>query len=116
MARASASPTWSGPEGSSHNEPRLGRCQPLTPFPASGSRPLAQHLPDQDMTDALAALGWSAFEADQLGDADLGLTPARISSVNRRNVNAIGADGPLRLVADPGISTASFAAGTVKPR
>lgn len=26
LARASASPTWSGPEGSSHNEPRLGRC------------------------------------------------------------------------------------------
>ncbi|SHE81528.1 ribosome biogenesis GTPase [Loktanella atrilutea] len=63
------------------------------------------------MTDALAALGWSAFEADQLGDADLGLTPARISSVNRRNVNALGTDAPLRLVADPGISTASFAVG-----
>ncbi len=30
LARASASPTWSDPEGSSHNEPRLGRCQPLT--------------------------------------------------------------------------------------
>ncbi len=26
LARASASPTWSGPEGSSHNEPHLGRC------------------------------------------------------------------------------------------
>ena len=26
LARASASPTRSGPEGSSRNEPRLGRC------------------------------------------------------------------------------------------
>jgi len=26
LARASASPTWSDPEGSSHNESRLGRC------------------------------------------------------------------------------------------
>lgn len=26
MARANASPTWSDPEGSSHNESRLGRC------------------------------------------------------------------------------------------
>jgi len=33
LARVSASPTRSGPEGSSRNEPRLGRCQPLTLFP-----------------------------------------------------------------------------------
>ena len=33
LARVSASPTRSGPEGSSRNEPRLGRCQPLTQFP-----------------------------------------------------------------------------------
>ncbi len=30
LARAGASPTRSGPEGSSRNESRLGRCQPLT--------------------------------------------------------------------------------------
>ena len=30
LARAGASPTRSGPEGSSRNEPRLGRDQPLT--------------------------------------------------------------------------------------
>lgn len=63
------------------------------------------------MTDALAALGWSSFEADQLGPDDVTLTPARISSVNRRNVAAFSADGPLRLVADPGISSATFAVG-----
>jgi hypothetical protein len=35
LARASASPTWSDPEGSSHNEPRLGRCPAshLSPAP-----------------------------------------------------------------------------------
>jgi hypothetical protein len=32
LARAGASPTRSGPEGSSRNEPHLGRCQPLTPL------------------------------------------------------------------------------------
>ena len=35
LARASSSPTRSGPEGSSRNEPRLGRCQPLVPPPSS---------------------------------------------------------------------------------
>ena len=63
------------------------------------------------LNDDPAALGWSAHEADQLGPDDAALTPARISSVNRRNVNAIGPAGPLRLVADPGVSTASFAVG-----
>ncbi len=33
LARASASPTRSGPEGSSRNEPRLGRCPASHPFP-----------------------------------------------------------------------------------
>lgn len=32
VARANASPTWSDPEGSSHNESRLGRCS-LSPIP-----------------------------------------------------------------------------------
>lgn len=30
LVRAGASPTWSEPEGSSHNESRLGRYQSLT--------------------------------------------------------------------------------------
>ncbi|MFZ3580617.1 ribosome small subunit-dependent GTPase A [Loktanella sp. DJP18] len=63
------------------------------------------------MIDALAALGWSSFEADQLDTDDAPHTPARISSVNRRNVAAFSADGPLRLVADPGVSSATFAVG-----
>ena len=63
------------------------------------------------MTDPLAALGWSSFEADQIAPDETSLTPARISSVNRRNLAALSADGPLRLVADPGISTAQFAVG-----
>jgi len=36
LARASASPTRSDPEGSSRNEPRLGRVQPLTQLKAIG--------------------------------------------------------------------------------
>ena len=63
------------------------------------------------MTDALAALGWSPFEADQIGPEDQHLAPARISSVNRRNVAAFTATGPIRLVASPGVSSASFAVG-----
>ncbi len=61
--------------------------------------------------DALAALGWSTAELDQIGPDDAVLTPARIASVHRRNVSAITADGPLRLVPDPGVSTGSFAVG-----
>ncbi|SEM74941.1 ribosome biogenesis GTPase [Loktanella fryxellensis] len=61
--------------------------------------------------DALTHLGWSAFERDQMSSDDAALTPARISTVNRRNVGALTATGPLTLVADPGITTASFAVG-----
>ena len=45
LARASASPTWSGPEGSSHNEPRLGRCPTSHPPTLSGR---AQNTPRPD--------------------------------------------------------------------
>ena len=41
LARASASPTWSDPEGSSHNEPHLGRC------PTSHLIPLLQQACDR---------------------------------------------------------------------
>ncbi len=38
LARASAPPTRSGPEGSSRNGTRLGRVQPLTPAPSGAPR------------------------------------------------------------------------------
>ena len=47
LARASASPTWSGPEGSSHNEPRLGRCPASHQHPGNGfleRRVLMEHV------------------------------------------------------------------------
>jgi len=59
----------------------------------------------------LDALGWSAFEIEQLTADDANLHPARITSVHRRNVSALTASGPLTLVADPGVTTASFAVG-----
>ncbi len=39
LARAGASPTRSDPEGSSRNETRLGRVQPLTQLPFGLVRP-----------------------------------------------------------------------------
>lgn len=72
--------------------------------------PLSQAVfPLSDLT--LDALGWSAFEIEQLTADDANLHPARITSVHRRNVSALTASGPLTLVADPGVTTASFAVG-----
>ncbi|MCF7701473.1 ribosome small subunit-dependent GTPase A [Loktanella sp. M215] len=56
-------------------------------------------------------MGWSDAEADQIGPDDAALTPARIASVHRRNVASFTAGGPLTLVADPGVSTGTFAVG-----
>ena len=49
LVRAGASPTWSEPEGSSHNESRLGRYQSLTTL----------HLAQQDVSATVASEGGS---------------------------------------------------------
>ncbi|EYD74552.1 hypothetical protein Rumeso_03848 [Rubellimicrobium mesophilum DSM 19309] len=55
LARAGASPTRSGPEGSSRNETRLGRVQPLTvgPLEQGGRR---WRLPSPSGPDAAKGL------------------------------------------------------------
>ncbi|RYH02190.1 ribosome small subunit-dependent GTPase A [Salipiger sp. IMCC34102] len=61
------------------------------------------------MDKVLADLGWTAFFADQAEGRDG--TPARIRSVHRKQVAALGPDGPLDLALDPGTSAAEIAVG-----
>jgi len=59
----------------------------------------------------LAALGWTEFFEDQMGDSERHLAPRRISSVHRTRVDAIDANGPAALVLPPNASTADLAVG-----
>ena len=62
------------------------------------------------MTDpSLAALGWGDFFLDQIADREG--TPARVTSVHRKQLSAHTAEGPIALTLDPGLSTASIAVG-----
>nr|WP_249219169.1 ribosome small subunit-dependent GTPase A [Loktanella sp. SALINAS62] len=54
-------------------------------------------------------MGWTDHFADQISDATG--TPARIASVHRKRLAALTVDGPLNLVLDPGLSTATIAVG-----
>ena len=102
LARAGASPTRSGPEGSSRNETRLGRVQPLTLIPI---RPVCR-LPLWHsvaghaflMTDDLTDLGWSPWFAGQIAADEGDLIPLRVAEVHRTRMHAIGADGPVDIV------------------
>ncbi len=103
MARAGTSPTRSGPEGSSRNEPRLGRCQPLTfsPLKEQGFRyahDATGHRILIPAGDSLADLGWSSFFADQCTpEEQQDATPMRVISVHRSRVESLGANGPQTL-------------------
>ncbi|MCL4065072.1 ribosome small subunit-dependent GTPase A [Pseudomonas sp. GX19020] len=60
---------------------------------------------------ALAALGWSAFFSDQLGEADAGLVPMRVATVHRARMTAQSVAGPVRLTLPPRANTADYAVG-----
>ena len=62
------------------------------------------------MTDpSLAALGWDDFFSEQTRDREC--SPARVTSVHRKQVSAHRAEGPIALTLDPGTSTATIAVG-----
>lgn len=62
-------------------------------------------------TNDLTRYGWTDFFADQLGDDDAALVPARISEVRRDVVLALSAQGPLELITPPDMSVAELAVG-----
>jgi ribosome biogenesis GTPase / thiamine phosphate phosphatase len=110
LARAGASPTRSGPEGSSRNEPHLGRCQPLTLFARQRWMPVEATALGQRMRDSLENLGWSGWFQTQLTDVDHDLIPLRVAEVHRTRMAALGIDGPVDIVA-PHMDSAAFAVG-----
>lgn len=67
-----------------------------------------QHPSD---VDALAALGWSAFFADQLSDDAPGQVPMRIATVHRARMSAQSVTGPLRLMLPLRADTGAYAVG-----
>lgn len=60
---------------------------------------------------SLAALGWSAFFAEQLLPDEAALTPMRVSSVHRTRMSAQSVGGPQRLTLAPLTNTADYAVG-----
>ncbi len=70
-------------------------------------------MSDQALSDvdALAALGWSGFFADQLQADDSGLEAMRIATVHRARMSAESVQGPLRLMLPPRADTGAYAVG-----
>ncbi len=62
------------------------------------------------MSDSLENLGWSGWFQSQLTDDDEDLTPLRVAEVHRTRMAALGADGPVDIVA-PQMDSAAFAVG-----
>ncbi len=62
------------------------------------------------MTDRLADLGWSGWFQAQIAADDADLIPLRIAEVHRTRMAALGADGPVDIVA-PQQDSAAFAVG-----
>lgn len=60
---------------------------------------------------SLAALGWSAFFADQCGPDEAGLVPARVATVHRARMSAISTAGPIRLVLPVHARTGDYTVG-----
>jgi hypothetical protein len=60
---------------------------------------------------SLADLGWSAFFADQVGEGEAGLLPARIATVHRSRIGAETALGQMRLILLSPMKTTDFAVG-----
>jgi len=59
----------------------------------------------------LPALGWSSFFAEQCGPEDEGLLPARIATVHRARMSAIGQEGPIRLSLPVHTDTGAYTVG-----
>ncbi|MGV8935585.1 MAG: ribosome small subunit-dependent GTPase A [Allorhizobium sp.] len=66
---------------------------------------------DPSHAERLAALGWSAFYAEQLEPHEATLIPTRISSVHRARLSAISLDGPVTLELAHKTNTGDFAVG-----
>ncbi len=115
MARASASPTWSGPEGSSHNEPHLGRCPASHPTPHgvnASSKPGHSAISiDAFPSLSLEALGWSEDFATQVTAEDEGSLPARVAQVHRDRLAVLTESGPREVALPNGHPSGSFAVG-----
>lgn len=73
--------------------------------------PLGVNSPAHPDPIPLAALGWSAFFADQLGTDDHALTPMRIATVHRARMSAEAGLGPVRLMLPPHADTGAYAVG-----
>ena len=68
-------------------------------------------IPDTSHAERLAALGWSAFYAEQLQPDETALIPTRISSVHRARLSALSLDGPVTLELAHKTNTGDFAVG-----
>ncbi len=62
------------------------------------------------MSYSLSELGWSNWFASQIGDDERDLIPLRVAEVHRTRMAALGADGPVDIVA-PHQNSADFAVG-----
>ena len=70
-----------------------------------------KHASKQSPLDALTALGWSEFFADQTETDETGLVPMRIATVHRDRMTADTGKGQIRLVLPPRANTADYAVG-----
>ena len=71
---------------------------------------IVNHSTDPD-SRSLAALGWSAFYADQLTPDEAGLAPMRVATVHRSRLTAESETGPQRLNLPAHAKTTDFAVG-----
>lgn len=60
---------------------------------------------------SLDSLGWSGFFAEQLGDEDQHLVPARIDEVHRGRLSALTISGPIDVVLPARSDTGAYAVG-----
>lgn len=79
-----------------------GACVCTYPFVTEADRPASPEL---------AALGWTAFFADQLGADDKGLLPLRVATVHRTRLTAIGTTGRLAPELPPQANVGDFVVG-----
>ena len=65
----------------------------------------------QNHERALAALGWTAFFAEQVTADEAHLTPLRIATVHRARMGAVAVSGPVKPALPLGAKTTEFAVG-----
>lgn len=64
-----------------------------------------------DRSERLRELGWSAVFADQVGDSERDLTPARIAGVQRTKLSVLSIYGPADVAPNADETTARYAVG-----